>query len=450
MEKGLKCQAEDCGNKADYFHSNFKVYICSLHCKSGQRGSCIKLEDRSEFEGVTEILKVLQTCIKNLMIAMESCKNDEESDDSGNLFSLSSSEDSEESKLNLSQVQNKITQIVKRVNTMKQKQQFQVQREVKQKLKDLFSELKSDETFKKFCVENYIAFVCDFLKVSKFKVGEVFDFEININNEANFKELETKIDAKYDSLKQEFQKFKEDVVTTLNPTTLKGLSHSYKVFTKKKNIIEKNSELVIDLEDSSNLEFIECMGSNILANLETLKIFNIKNKMPVVKDFIFSSFPQQANRFHLNCGGSVINSDQIIDVVCYMNPKIAETLYLYNLEVGQIQMRTLFQLTKDNKKFLGFPCCKLELDTVPNLQHCLIRSKIQTLALSYCGKPEYCDWRNHPERFENLIKGLSQSEDFKKNLKSLHMTQCGMAKYKIQQILDSNGFEKVKIEHHSE
>ncbi|CAI2370448.1 unnamed protein product [Moneuplotes crassus] len=435
MEIGRKCQAKGCSNEAIYFHKDFKVYICSVHCKPSQRAICVKIGERAEVDSIKDMLKVLETCTKNLWIAGSSIENNAKF---------------EFSELLVRQILDETDGIEKEIKVIQQKHQYENLNGVKQELRKILTYLKNNEIFQQFCVENYISLVCDFLKVNKSKIGQDFDLQINETNEMSHNEEVRDITDKYEHVKQEFQTFKKRVITMLNPTTLEGLGQSIEIFKRKKSNIETSKKFQLDFENSEDLEFVNCMGSNIIANLEDFRIHRISDNLQTARDFIFSSFPQKANCLYFNFCGKMINSDEIIDVLCFMNPKIGETLYLYNLEVSQSQMRTLFQLTKDNEKFLGFPCCKLELDTVPNLKHCLIGSKIQTLVLSYCGMPEYCDWKTYPERFENLIKGLSQSEDFVSNLQSFRMKRCGMPLDQVREILDANNFEKAKISDHSE
>ncbi|CAI2369301.1 unnamed protein product [Moneuplotes crassus] len=374
MESVPGCQAKDCSNVATYFNKDFMVYICDEHCQPSQRENCVKLGGKTEIEEVEEALEVLKMCTKNFLVAVKS----------------SNYQDMKEYNIAAEKIHEKIIEVSKEFENTKENQEFKNHADIKLKIKSLYCELEEDATFNQFCRESYFSMMCDFLKANKSSISKLFEGNL-IKQDENSKYENDFATEELQLLKKEFKDFKNKVINYLNPKTIKGLRCCYELITDKKNEIVKKEELDLNVNDSKDQELMKLMENNICSNLKTLYINKINNSIHIAKEFIFSSFPLKTARFDFNSSGAVIDSDQIIDVFCYVSSKVTTTFFIYGCGIDKIQLKTIFRVVAHNKINFGFSNCKIKLDVVPNLKSCLIGSTIQALSLSRCRVPHYCD-----------------------------------------------------------
>ena len=136
--------------------------------------------------------------------------------------------------------------------------------------------------------------------------------------------------------------------------------------------------------------------------------------------------------------------DYYIGALLSVSDQVTGGLFLYNFEVSRENLIKF--LTKNKtKKILVLNNCKLLLDKAPNFRDKLDGTCIEVLDLSGCGDAGHGDWRHNPRDFENLIKGLSKSSDFKASLKKICMLRSRMRDTQMRSILDTHGFKKTEI-----
>ncbi|CAI2367920.1 unnamed protein product [Moneuplotes crassus] len=435
MEKLPECHAEECTNVATYLHKGFNVNICDEHYQLNHKESCVKLENIGEPDGIKEALEVIQTCIKNFRVVLDS-DNDKETQEETIRF--------------LAEIQTQIQEIFKEIEKGDGGQEFLDIHDINNKVRDIFLKLRSEEGFKQFCVINYIHLMGDYLGINKSKTNRIIGITgIKSEMEIDLRLLDNKNTKSYKELEKELVELKQRAISLIDPSTLQGLEKYYKLVTNKSQNIASTKKLILEFDNEKDIEFVKNFGGNIVPNLENLEIDKILENLEVAKEFLFSSFPQSVENFHLNFKGRMHNCDEIIDVLCYLNPRIMRSLHIYRFELSQIQMKKIFQITKQIQTYIGFRCCKLELDTIPDFGNSLDGLIIRILSFNYCGKPEYSDWKNHLERFTNLVKGLSKSSHFKQKIKGIELLDCGMTKIHVRQILNLTGFQNLQINSHS-
>mmetsp|Transcript_5028 Transcript_5028/g.4261 ORF Transcript_5028/g.4261 Transcript_5028/m.4261 type:complete len:104 (+) Transcript_5028:249-560(+) len=83
--------------------------------------------------------------------------------------------------------------------------------------------------------------------------------------------------------------------------------------------------------------------------------------------------------------------------------------------------------------------------TIPDFKQMVSSFNSQSISFDVCGYSGLNNWRDFPERFENLVKGLAAVEDVRKNLKRIWMINCGLEPEDIREILDRNGFSDIVI-----
>ncbi|CAI2386036.1 unnamed protein product [Moneuplotes crassus] len=121
--------------------------------------------------------------------------------------------------------------------------------------------------------------------------------------------------------------------------------------------------------------------------------------------------------------------------------KVEDELFLCNFSMSQEQLETLISINK-NKIKLGFIKCKLKIASVPDFGDSLEGSTLKLLNLAGCGHEDLSDWEDNDTHFENLVKGLAQSEDMKKNLKNISVQNCELPKEEPMKTLKKYKFKR--------
>ncbi|CAI2365089.1 unnamed protein product [Moneuplotes crassus] len=432
MESNSICVARDCENKASYYQKELKLHFCANHYELNSKENWVKMESIGDLE---QTLAVTQSCNKNFQVAVEFQKNRGDMQESIHLSQ---------------QLQTQMQDISDDIAKFKLNEELANFQIIKAKIKDIYLQLRNEEGFKQFCVVNYTHLMCDYLEADKSKVDYILGIE---NNGASEMDLDLRAGNKktkyYRELQKELVELKQRAKSLMNPSTLQGLEKCYNLITKNNQDIEASKRFILEFDDEKDIGFVKCFGGKIVPNLESLAIDKIQENLEVAKGFLFSSFPLSVQNFQLNFGGRMHNCDEIIVVLCYLNPRIMRSLCIYNFEISQIQMKRIFQIPKQSKTYFGFRCCKLELDSIPDFGNSLDCSIIEYLCFNGCGQPEYSDWKNHPKRFTNLIEGLSRSAHFKQEIKKIGLMECGMTKINVQTTLGKYGLEHVEILDHS-
>ncbi|CAI2369923.1 unnamed protein product [Moneuplotes crassus] len=423
MESILKCYTEDCDNEAQYLHKKIKIRICEEHYKQDQQENWERIVNIQE---IKQAIEVLQTCIKN--------------------FSVSTGSEEYNSISLVKQLLDQTIQMQKDISKSKENNDVHKFQEIENEIATLATQLRSNEDFKQFCVQNYMALMCDYLKISKNKIDRFISTKIDV---ASLQEQLEQKETEFTTLKKRFEECRKRIINTVGTVTQNDFEQCYKMITGKKIEIDIYQNRVLSCGSQCDVEFMESMGDHIIPNYSGLCVDKINCQIPLVKKFIISSFPEEVDRFHLNFQGKLIDCEQISDLIIHTSFTGISELYLYSLKINQPQLQMLLHVICKNQKLLCLCYCKLSLDTVPALQHCLSGSKLQKLNLSYCGAPEYDDWGNHPERFFNLIEALSQCTDFKNDFKRIKLNKCGMTKQNVRKTLDKFGFQSIDILSHS-
>ncbi|CAI2379720.1 unnamed protein product [Moneuplotes crassus] len=426
--EAVKCEIEACTNSSKYFHKELEIRICEQHFKPSQKNQCVRLGQLNEVE---DALRVVKTCINNFCTGVEL---------GDNIASIKKCKHFAE------QVNHKVAQVSKGIESAKSSDDLQSHDCLESEVKDITSELYHCEFFTHFCVKNYMTLMCDYLKIDHNKVSELISPEDEIRN---FKEKLEEKEQELENMEDKYRQICERIINDIGLDTKESLLKSYKIVTDLELIQKNDRVLIFNCDTEEDTEFMKAIGDNILPNCSRLRLDSITSDVKLFKNFICSSFPETVQWFHLNCNGEIIDCQEIIETIHYVSPHISLEFYIYNMRISQFQMKYILQSICKNQKIFGFGYCKFELDSVPSFQYCLDGSIIEFLSFCGNGRSKYSDWQKHPERFSNLIEGLSQSKDFKKNFKMIQMLNCGMKKQHVRGVLDKFDFKQVEIIEHS-
>ena len=90
---------------------------------------------------------------------------------------------------------------------------------------------------------------------------------------------------------------------------------------------------------------------------------------------------------------------------------------------------------------VGFKSCKLETEDGVRMGDGMSGAEVKRLSFSSTGSVEYSDWKNHPERLESILEGLSQVKSIRDNLNVVDAVRSGLQKEEWEQMLKKHGFK---------
>ncbi|CAI2370001.1 unnamed protein product [Moneuplotes crassus] len=407
MEQNMKCNVEECGNAPKYHHTYFKINICEDHCQPQHKQHCIKLGNIDE---ITQTLEVVRLCIKSLTISMELSNN-------STLEPL------------ISLLTSKAAKISSKIPFIPQNPSLILPLSIS--AKSLLTRLKSTPEFQSFCTETHISLLQSYLANTS-----------SPPTEAQLPQL-----GQLRDVQQHLSEMKQRVISTVGIATMASFRKTYWCLTNKQ--ASKNNEVLVNCECEEDVEFMRCIGENVLPRCSILSIDKIKNQTQFVRDWLAKSTPTRLTLLELNLSGPMIQAEEICEAIMHASPFITNGLCLYEMKIDKDQLENILKVTCKNQKSLSFKYCKIEVDQPLNLEDCMDSSRLEELDLGYCGLPEYCDWQNYPKRFSHLIQGLSQLMHFRHPFKKIYLERCGISLYEVREILYQHGFINVEIHNHS-
>ncbi|CAI2387124.1 unnamed protein product [Moneuplotes crassus] len=203
-----------------------------------------------------------------------------------------------------------------------------------------------------------------------------------------------------------------------------------------------------------NTSFELCLNRTV--DLELIK--NVKKRIPNFKDFSIDSYLEEysecINNFAKNYFPNKVQTFSFYPDIFFsdksihhymagliaMAPRVQKKLSITKFRIGQ---RDLIDLLSNFKHVECFRLnmCEINLSSVPFLNYALENTQIQKLQLIYDFYRE-----DDTSNFKILIRGLSQSEDFRESLEEISVEALELTEEEISYILEENGFENVKIE----
>ncbi|CAI2360275.1 unnamed protein product [Moneuplotes crassus] len=248
---------------------------------------------------------------------------------------------------------------------------------------------------------------------------------------------------------RDFRKVKEELKRVKEQMVMEVEVYTKEEFNKlSKEVIGEavwsEGEVVLELRDSKHLEFLRSINKRI-PNLNELHIDYIPSNNEDIKIFLKYYFPEEVKEFYLNSGSELSSRlDYYISEILLICPKVKTYMLLYHFEVSQQNLLTLLPHSKHMNRF-GFAYCNLEISSVPDFGSTLDGNKIKTLYLYYSRQDFFIANNNKPSGFENLMEGLSNSEDFKKNLGRIWVTDSGVSENLLKDLVHKHGFKTTEI-----
>ncbi|CAI2387051.1 unnamed protein product [Moneuplotes crassus] len=242
-----------------------------------------------------------------------------------------------------------------------------------------------------------------------------------------------------------FKQESEPQIETYSKQELREVygSDSYYYYAFKESLKGKDMEILLYLNylNKEELRFLENLKKKI-PDLKCLKIANCEYEdLKTVNSFLKSYFPDKVGSFYFNDESSLSPIEECMEELIKISSKVSEDLFLYNFSMSQEQLETLISLNK-NKRKLGFIRCKIKIFSVPDFGDSLEGSTLELLDLTGCGHENLSDWEDNDTHFENLVKGLAQSEDMKKNLENISVENCELPQEEPIKIFKKYKFEK--------
>ena len=200
------------------------------------------------------------------------------------------------------------------------------------------------------------------------------------------------------------------------------------------------------MSDDSDQQLVSCLNRFNLVELEDLDIVKVDRDVPGVTKLLRNQMITKAKNFHI----SVKDSDQLsvapfMESLTDLAERISDKYLIHNFDISSEELVRLMAAAK-HCKYIGFIGCTLYTAEEINFANLLDDATFEALDLNGSGNGDHSNWKEHPQRLENILKGLSQIESVKKHLKKIQLSNNSLEINQTKKMLKTYGFDKLILE----
>ncbi|CAI2379582.1 unnamed protein product [Moneuplotes crassus] len=218
----------------------------------------------------------------------------------------------------------------------------------------------------------------------------------------------------------------------------------YQIVTESNKFYIWGKELSLWIDDIKDQSFLKTMRKIPYPHFEEINLQNVSHRSIKKVKFLLEE------RMRINADSLVFVAKNISRVTAYLSLiikvsyKISHRMCLGELIMNELQLKRILFAYK-HVKVLEFSGCIFSLPKVPDFTKCLEGTSIKEICLAYCERRDWNDWINEPQKFENLIKGLSNS-DLKDSLQEIDFGYfCELKLDFLKEVLSKHGFGHVEV-----
>ncbi|CAI2375518.1 unnamed protein product [Moneuplotes crassus] len=229
-------------------------------------------------------------------------------------------------------------------------------------------------------------------------------------------------------------------IKNFNSALIENVKNKYNLLYSLRSSLTR---LEFDMYNKRILLFLKSLRKHKFPSVSTVDISFIEDSRPTL-NLMTHSFPSKVKE--LACTGCEFNSDKIQKItigryfpeLIRILPRVTEIVYLYYFKISERQLRKIYSSCRD-KLCLQLCACVLNLKSVPDMSKPLFGCTLETLSFHDCGRSGFSNWAENLDEFENLIHGLSKSEDLRKTLKKLDLRDSFVSFEETERILEKFG-----------
>eukprot|EP00344_Euplotes_crassus_P006464 CAMPEP_0196996828 /NCGR_PEP_ID=MMETSP1380-20130617/2613_1 /TAXON_ID=5936 /ORGANISM="Euplotes crassus, Strain CT5" /LENGTH=361 /DNA_ID=CAMNT_0042412909 /DNA_START=129 /DNA_END=1210 /DNA_ORIENTATION=- len=123
-----------------------------------------------------------------------------------------------------------------------------------------------------------------------------------------------------------------------------------------------------------------------------LRLDNVPVDSGLVKEFLMERFPEYVRGLYFNDNsGSLKSIEEYINELLYVSTKVKHRIFVYNYIINQENFKKILSANR-HKERIGFPFCKIDCSTVPDLKDALEDTIIEQISFKGCGISARCNW----------------------------------------------------------
>ncbi|CAI2368195.1 unnamed protein product [Moneuplotes crassus] len=177
--------------------------------------------------------------------------------------------------------------------------------------------------------------------------------------------------------------------------------------TEESNLTSDNG-LNLWLNEPKDLGFLKKIRNLSLPNLEKFSLCITTRHKKITKILDHSLFSKRIECLSFDCIGLTPIWPYLTHIISKSH-KVTGIIELWDFEISELQIKKIFRAYR-HLTDLAFMSCKLHFPRVPDFSKALEETCIENLNLWDCENIERSNWESWPERFNNFICGLSQSD----------------------------------------
>ncbi|CAI2368718.1 unnamed protein product [Moneuplotes crassus] len=192
------------------------------------------------------------------------------------------------------------------------------------------------------------------------------------------------------------------------------------------------------------VKFLRKMSSIVIPEINSMTIGGIYTRDKYVGRIIEKCFPQKVHTLQL-CSGTNLTPIRILfPQLMKLSINVKEIVNMSGFEINERQFKRILAAFRHIKS-VSIKRSKFLIPNIPNLSLALNNTKIKKLNFDFCGKEDNSNWKENPQEFINLIKGISKSPQLTQSLNSLSAINSFSNPEQIRLILSTTSLSHINL-----
>ena len=207
--------------------------------------------------------------------------------------------------------------------------------------------------------------------------------------------------------------------------------------------MNSESGIGLDCSKDSDMSLLKALANFKLPIISTFNLSNVPANSELVRAFVVKLRNIKNFSFYRPSNDRVMSSKYIRELRLAAE-NTTEILAIKGLIFTVEDFKSLV-VSARHVKFLSISDSWIPLDCKFDFGDQLDSSEIQFLSMSGSGSLSCGNWGKNPQRFENLLKAISNSLPLRNSLNFVDITNCEVPMESVEQLRKKYGLNKLKI-----
>ena len=226
-------------------------------------------------------------------------------------------------------------------------------------------------------------------------------------------------------------------------------SEIYKDLIGESLTIDSIVEVIFNLSEGVYMNLIKELSPFKLPQIRSYQLDYVPDDSDEIRDFMTNSITKHSEFYFNLYNNRRVDGGKYLSSLKAVAEKTEETFSIRETDFSQKDFCELLAAAQGAKN-LYIRCSIIPLDSEVDLEQefnsVMGNCKIEFLDLNNTGGSSYSNWEENPQRFENLISGITRCPSLVQSLKTLSIASCGLTREVAQKTLDKYELTDLKLE----